>query len=62
MNIFHMLAFVQFLRLVKPPTTISNLNIFDSFFFETRDKIPPQLLKILVVGMPKRFFEVIREK
>ena len=61
MNIFHLLAPAHFLTLVKTPKIISNFNIFDTFF-ETRDKIPPQLLKSLVVSMPKRVFEVNREK
>ena len=61
MNIFHLLAPAQFLRLVKQPKIISNFTFFDTFF-ETRDKIPPQILENLVVGMPKRVFEVNREK
>ena len=62
MTIFHLLAPVQFLRLIETPKRISNFNIFDTFFFKTRDKISPQILKSLVVSMPKRVFEVNREK
>ena len=61
MNIFHLLAPAQFHSLVKTPKIISKLNIFDTFF-EARDKISPQLLKSLAVSIPKRFFEINREK
>ena len=61
MKLIHLLAPAQFLRLVETPKIISNFNIFDTFF-EARDKIPPQLLKGLVVSMPKRVFEVNRVK
>ena len=61
MNTVHLLAPAQFFRLVKTPKRISNIKIFDTFF-KNRDKIPPQLLKSLVVSMPKRVFEVNREK
>ena len=61
MNIFHLLAHAQFFRLGKPQTIFSNFSVFYTFF-EIRDKIPPQLLKSLVVSMPKRIFEVNREK
>ena len=62
MKFFHLLAPAQFFRLVKTQKSISNIKIFDTFF-KTRDKIPPQPLKSLVVStMPKRVFEVNREK
>ena len=61
MNFFHLLAPAQFPRLVKTPKRISNIKIFHTFF-KTRDNIPPQLLKSLVVRMPKRVFEINREK
>ena len=61
MKFFHLLAPAQFLWLVKTPKIISNKKKVDTFF-KTRDKIPPQLLKSLVVSMPKRVFEVNREK
>ena len=51
-----MLAPAQFDRLVKTPKRISKNEISDTFF-KTRDKIP-HLLESLVVGMPKRVFEV----
>ena len=61
MNIFHILAPVQYLRQVRTPKRISHIKNFDNFF-KTQDKIPPQLLKSLVERMPKRVFEVNREK
>ena len=61
MKFFHLWAPAQFLRLVKTPKGISNIKILDDFF-RTRDKNPPQLLKSLVVNMPKRVFEVNCEK
>ena len=60
MKFFHLLAPTQFLRLVKTPKIISNIQVFH-IFFKTRDKIPPQVLKSLVVSMPKQVFEVNRE-
>ena len=61
MNIFHMLDPAQFLRLFKTPKIISNFNIFD-IFFKTRDKIPTQLIKSLLISMLERVSEVNREK
>ena len=61
MNICRLLAPTQLLNLVKPPIIISNFNIFDAFS-ETRDEILPQILKSLVISMPKRVFEVNRKK
>ena len=61
MKIFPLLAPARFLSLVKQPKIFSHIKIFDTFF-RTLDKIPPQLLKSLVVSMPKRVFEVNREK
>ena len=61
MKFFHLLAPAKFLRIVKTPKIISNIKIFDTFL-KTRDKIPPQLLKNLVVCMPERVFEDNRKK
>ena len=61
MKFFHVLTPARFFRLVKTPKRISNIKIFDTFF-KTRDMIPPQPLKRLVVSTPKRVFEVNREK
>ena len=61
MKLFHLLAPAQNLRLVKTPKINSLIKIFETFF-KTRDKIPPQLLKSLVVSIPKQVFEVKREK
>ena len=72
MKFFHLLASAQFPRLLRTPKGNPNNNTFDIFFktldkippqlFKTLDKIPPQLLKRLVLSMPKRVFEVNREK
>ena len=61
MKFFHLLAPAKFLKLFKTPKIISNINIFYTFF-KTSDKIPPQLLKNLIDSVPKRVFEVKREK
>ena len=61
MKISQLLAPAQSPGLVKTPKEISNIKHFDTVF-KTFNKIPPQLLKSLVVGMPKRIFEVNREK
>ena len=61
MKSFHLLAPLQFIRLIKTPKRISIIKIFGDFF-KTRDMIPPQLLKSLVVSMPKRVSELNREK
>ena len=51
----------QLHRLVKTQKETSNIKNFETFFM-TRDKIPFQLLKSLVVSMPKRVFGVKRKK
>ena len=61
MKFFYFSASAHFLRSGKTPKRISNIKIFDTFF-KARDRIPPQLLKITVVSMPKRVFEVNSEK
>ena len=62
MKLLYLLAPTQFLRLVKTPKIISHIKFFLYFFFKTREKIPRQLLKSLVVSTPKRVFGVNREK
>ena len=61
MKIFHLLPPAHFLRQVKTPKTISKIKILYTFF-KAWDKIPHQLLKNLVVNMPKRVFDVNRKK
>ena len=43
-------------RLVKTPKGISNIKQFDTVI-KTWNKIPPQLLKSLIVSMPKQVYE-----
>ena len=61
MKFFHVLAPAQLLRLIKTPKRFLNIKLFYTFF-KTRDMIPPQLFKSLVLTMPKRVFEVNYEK
>ena len=60
MRLYHLLAPAQLLMLVETPKTIPNIKFFYNFL-KTQVKIPSQLLKNLVVSMPKRAFEVNRE-
>ena len=48
-------------RLIKTAKLFSNIKHFDTVF-KTWNKIPPQLIKNLVVSMPKRVSEVHRKK